>query len=641
MSGYSAIDDLSFKSAYNYEKSHTLNFQNINNNNSSSSSNRNNNSLHGRNKEYVISEDDYLLLQNIKRKQLSTRGKPRETNVPGNTNTSNNELEHDNVDQLRKQYIKERYQHYNKHDANKYIDNKENGKQTENEKPPALPQRSYKLTSNINTDSNNILSSKNYYRDTKYYTDDRYNFKNSVISLVDNTTDENAKTEKQDIIVDLIDLNDNDDNVAKNEKNTKYELPLVDRSTKPKDMPTMRVDRSTKPVNIVANKHDGVPITKIRKDKPIIPAKNSSINFIDSLNHKKMDDNNANRKDNATNIKTNESTNFIDSLNENKLTDNKLSKIPHSPSKQDLNINHNIDYLESLQNNDTVTNTLTTRNNDKNKKPLIPNKPNNLMKKDTFLSSMLKNSTSTKNLNSVLEDKNNTITSDKTKKNLPRVPLKPKDISINSTTQNKDEHKLELPKLKKVDSPIKDKSFKSFPSKITDDKEIFPKLKPTPPIKKDSLLSKFGKNDLAENDNDNLEMININNKLKKTVIPPKINRENKPVIKLNKINNVKKQIDEPLPEALLKRQNLNKFTETKDVKNKSDNKNLHLNNLENILMQKRNGPVVSRETMPIVATSSIKDSVVIESKDESKLEHKTKDRVRGPKRRVPKTLNNF
>lgn len=620
MTVYDALDDLSFKSAYNYEKSHKLNSTNNNTTYKIAKYTDDQPLVTGRKTEYIISEDDYLLLQSIKKQQLPSRGKPREETKKFEKSSVANTTKNDvtDIDKLRKQYIEERHQQQQR------IRKEEKSVE---EKPPLLPERSYKHSArNSNGVSASFYRNNRNHLDSKgsYYNTNSYVSPDKKASIISNPADS----------ITLVDLKEDDDSeenhpIIKGGNNS--ESASIDRSPTAENLKVESAVKSDEDKQDMSKENCKPSLPKNKK--PIIPPKHSSINFVDSLSCNKLT---INHNKDATSSKTlngiihdNDSTNFIDSLSGNKLTNNKSTSIPSSPSKRDLNINRNIDYLDSLQKNDT-TSTTALNVHVKNNKPAIPDKPTNLAKKDAFLSSILKNSTSTKNLNILVDDKYNTLKKDTSKKQAPKIPTKSNDIYKKINMSNGE--RLELPKLKKVQSPMKDKSSTLLSSNVTDEKNKLPKLKPIPPVKKDGLSSqKTTQNNI---DDDRSEIVNISIKLKKTVIPPKVNRENKPTIKLNKVGTVTKHTDEPIPEALLKRGSLNKFTASRDDGIKSQNES-HLSDLNSILLQSKKRPEA-------VSSAPDKTKFALEKKQlnetQTEIEHKTKNRVRGPQRRVPKSI---
>ncbi|CAL9734511.1 hypothetical protein MOSE0_F00870 [Monosporozyma servazzii] len=565
------LDNLAYKSAYNYDRTF-----NSNKEDTGKYPSDNGIDIDG---EYVVSKEDYILLQKIKQQQqqpkqtqnLPSRGAPRgrhqdqlqtdkvKIDEPGPKLPPRKPKELARIDPY-----EQRFERYSKASLknNSQSNNEENEEFT-----PALPKRNHNNAKLDLVKDNSVSRINNSNHETSKKpqiiprevsdntieiqernkpkplpkTPPKHDFVNlkysQNIELIDLTADDDVsdKKENRPKLPPKPSLNGNLKPVAKKDLKSsvhKESKPIVKRESKPMQMvspepveisaPKSRFNRESKPSipTKLSNDRDFRPSSNTdskpsinRDSKPLIPTKPSidrdskPVGFINSLQNNVLTTSNVSNKANHSPTRS-KPMGYLDSMQNNSTT-SISTKMDTLPSSPTRN-SKQLDYLDSMQGNSTTT--VTTH------KPLSPSKPiTRSPKSESFIESALKNSESTSNLSL---------------KKKPLLPTKPKNLNESkdhtSMISPKHEDLIELPQLRKVEKP----SPASPHRNIVQENILLPKLQPVmkkktpPPVNKDNKPS-------------GIELLNLQSVKK---MPPPIHKDKKP----------------DLPEALLKRDNLTK-----------------------------------------------------------------------------------
>ncbi|CAL9729795.1 protein Bsp1p [Monosporozyma unispora] len=494
---YNNLDNLAYKSAYNYDRTFSSSLKGINPYPSD-------NEIEVEQGEYVVSREDYILLQKIKQQQqqgepqkqterIPSRGKPRGHDLIGIEEAGKEESgpklpprkpkELDKIDPY-----EQRFQRYKKNNSK----NKEE-EPAEEEIKPALPKRN----------QNKPESSKKPQVVPREISDKfeihERNKPKPLPKTPPKHNDSNIVSVKYSQEIELIDLTDDDENKAEEENKP----ALSPKPSFKKDLKLI-VKRESKPMQLVSPE----PI-EMEPPKPRINRESKPVGFINSLQNNKLTTSNVNNKSTSS-LNRSKPIDYLDSMQNNNTTSISTHRdnLLNSPT---LSSKH-LDYLDSMSGNATTT--VTTH---KISQPSSPSRsPTRLPKSESFIESALKNSESSNNLSL---------------KKKPLLPTKPQNLTDNNKVKPvkppKREGLIELPQLRKVERPT------SSPQKLSIQENIdLPKLqsvkkKIPPPVNKSNKPSGI---ELPQ-----LQTVNKNT-------PPPVNKTNKP----------------NLPEALLKRDNLNK-----------------------------------------------------------------------------------
>lgn len=310
---------------------------------------------------------------------------------------------------------------------------------------------------------------------------------------------------------------------------------------------------------------------------------------------------------------------FIDSLQGNKLTTSNINQNDFPPLKSTQPSPKHLDYLDSMQDNSTtvVSSKISTLSSSS---PPRKNSPTRIPKSESFIESALKNSESSHNLS--LKQK-------------PLLPNKPKNLTTEMKKQDQDkkpkEGTLEIPALRKVDKPAS-----QSPTRYKSERIDLPKLqKKVPPA-----VNKTSKPSTT------IDFPKLS-PVKKT--PPPVKKDNKPslpeaLLKRNNLNDPKRSLNKSktvpiiperkisMPEALQKAKQLR--GRGGQVEEPQREKPLTIEDkLSSVIALQK------RHTIPgstIMRSESINSSRSNSSSSQgASLSHPTKRRAKGPKRKLP------
>lgn len=634
------IADLAYKSAYNYNKTF----------NSNSSHNSNTTS-----REYVVSREDFLLLQRIKAQQR--------------LNKENLQLNKNNEDisssrQLAQELLARDHTYNNVDDRGNIVD-----------MVPTLPPRKPKELSNINPYEERFqrytkskYTVKNIEGDEKEERNDNFGNerrpelprrKTDILERFQSNTKQSTKSRKPEgIVFGIVNI--------KHEK----EIDLIDISDDDNDM-NSRIEENNKPKSTM---------------NPIVNRASKPVNFLDSLQNRNlaMSQNQEDLVKTTSKASTHRMLDYLESLQQNPNTTITTKK--ETVSKPLISSPNHVDYLDSMQENRS---TIITKHPQQSSFPSNYKKFNSSKSNqkstiesntERFIESALKKSESNYSLSlkkkPLLPNKPNTLINF-------QINSSPKKIITNNKkeeTSNND-HYIKLPQLRKIEKPqignsLEKKNQIQEYIGIPELKSVKKNKTLPPPVNKDTKPTY-------------IEFPKLKSLKKDKTLPPPVNKNTKPNLPeaLIKHANLKTDDNFPnrhiiksktapaipsrkisMPEALKRakelRENRNKkavnndiptetnttITPTSDILNinSDSDKSLSIEDkLSKILLLQKRHTVneenpshfftytpTSSNSIPSPSTSNISLSISSENSTPS-LNHPTKKRAKGPKRKLP------